>query len=416
MGNAESTGAADAAADKTQEKRADAGVGFHVLGVARGSVAWRSGLQPVFDWIVAVDGVRVSDADADAGRVLAALAATLRLAPPPTLTVFSVRTKQVRPVTIDFPANSIANVNANANYALGLTLRLCRIPNSFPVWHILNIHKNSPAESAAFIPHSDYIIGLISAPVKDGAFVLTDRDSLFELVQSRVGAVVPLAVYNVVLDSLRRVDLVPRYGWGGKGCIGADIGFGPLHTIPLLTQTVNSSVSENSAPTKPVMRIISRSINNNSDLSAHDHGGHSLHDNSHSHDSAHSHDDSYSENIHSNNSSHIHGKNHSHSISHPTSSSNDHNDYDHHSHSHNDHNNQSSNENHEIISPDDDNQREQQLHPSDGHENSHLHYLDGTNLGDAGGYSEMQHGGHDEGGHSAHSHGAGVDSHNHFHS
>ena len=42
-----------------------------------------------------------------------------------------------------------------------------------------------------------------------------------------------LWVYNSEFDVVREVELVPRRGWGGEGALGAVLGFGALHRLPL---------------------------------------------------------------------------------------------------------------------------------------------------------------------------------------
>lgn len=40
-------------------------------------------------------------------------------------------------------------------------------------------------------------------------------------------------VYNSEFDVVREVELVPRRGWGGEGALGAVLGFGALHRLPV---------------------------------------------------------------------------------------------------------------------------------------------------------------------------------------
>lgn len=42
-----------------------------------------------------------------------------------------------------------------------------------------------------------------------------------------------LWVYNSEFDVVREVDLIPRRGWGGEGALGAVLGFGALHRLPV---------------------------------------------------------------------------------------------------------------------------------------------------------------------------------------
>ena len=42
-----------------------------------------------------------------------------------------------------------------------------------------------------------------------------------------------LWVYNSEFDVVREVELVPARGWGGEGALGAVLGFGALHRLPI---------------------------------------------------------------------------------------------------------------------------------------------------------------------------------------
>jgi hypothetical protein len=43
---------------------------------------------------------------------------------------------------------------------------------------------------------------------------------------------IQLYVYNVEADLVREVTLTPDSNWGGKGCLGCDIGYCYLYHIP----------------------------------------------------------------------------------------------------------------------------------------------------------------------------------------
>ncbi|KAI9342056.1 GRASP55/65 PDZ-like domain-containing protein [Zopfochytrium polystomum] len=135
---------------------------------------------------------------------------------------------------------------------------------------------------------------------------LPSRDSLFDLIESRLGASVKLVVYNSVLDCFREVVLNPSREWGGRGSIGCDIGYGPHHRIPrrapadrpLMAASLSTPPPpptgdpEKLKPSGPVMRIIapgplSRSTAfRRSSLSPD-----TEHSHSHAHDHGHSHGD-----------------------------------------------------------------------------------------------------------------------------
>lgn len=42
-----------------------------------------------------------------------------------------------------------------------------------------------------------------------------------------------LWVYNSEFDVVREVELVPTRGWGGEGAVGAELGYGALHRLPV---------------------------------------------------------------------------------------------------------------------------------------------------------------------------------------
>lgn len=42
-----------------------------------------------------------------------------------------------------------------------------------------------------------------------------------------------LWVYNSEFDVVREVELVPTRGWGGEGALGAELGYGALHRLPV---------------------------------------------------------------------------------------------------------------------------------------------------------------------------------------
>lgn len=70
---------------------------------------------------------------------------------------------------------------------LGLSMRLCTPEFSLDnVWHVLDVHEGSPAESAGLVPYGDYIIGYSGG-------VLERESDFYELVEAHVDK--PLRVY-----------------------------------------------------------------------------------------------------------------------------------------------------------------------------------------------------------------------------
>ena len=110
---------------------------------------------------------------------------------------------------------------------LGLYLQLAPLNSTQNIWHVLTIPSPlSPAHQAGLLPHSDYILGSPSGTLKGEA-------ALGELVEDHLNRSLVLWVYNSEFDVVREVELVPRRGWGGEGALGAVLGFGALHRLPM---------------------------------------------------------------------------------------------------------------------------------------------------------------------------------------
>lgn len=114
-----------------------------------------------------------------------------------------------------------------ANPSLGLALQLAPLSSTQHIWHVLSIPSPlSPAYRAGFLPHSDYIIGTPSG-------TLRGESALGELVEDHLDRTLVLWVYNSEFDVVREVELVPTKGWGGEGAVGAELGYGALHRLPV---------------------------------------------------------------------------------------------------------------------------------------------------------------------------------------
>jgi hypothetical protein len=111
--------------------------------------------------------------------------------------------------------------------SLGLTLQLAPLNSTFNIWHVLTIPSPlSPAHLAGLLPHSDYILGTPSGSLRGEA-------ALGELVEDHLNRSLVLWVYNSEFDVVREVELIPRRGWGGEGALGAVLGYGALHRLPV---------------------------------------------------------------------------------------------------------------------------------------------------------------------------------------
>lgn len=124
-------------------------------------------------------------------------------------------------------SHTISVAVPTAPATLGLTLQLAPLNSTQNIWHVLNIPSPlSPAYQAGLLPHSDYILGSPSGTLKGEA-------ALGELVEDHLNRSLVLWVYNSEFDVVREVELVPRRGWGGEGALGAILGFGALHRLPV---------------------------------------------------------------------------------------------------------------------------------------------------------------------------------------
>lgn len=109
---------------------------------------------------------------------------------------------------------------------LGVSIRFCSFEGANEnVWHILEVHPSSPAELAGLRSFSDYIIGADS--------ILHESEDLFTLIETHENKQLKLYVYNCDEDKCREVVITPNSKWGGDGSLGAGIGFGYLHRIPI---------------------------------------------------------------------------------------------------------------------------------------------------------------------------------------
>lgn len=59
------------------------------------------------------------------------------------------------------------------------------------------------------------------------------ESALGELVEDHLDRTLVLWVYNSEFDVVREVELVPTRGWGGEGALGAELGYGALHRLPI---------------------------------------------------------------------------------------------------------------------------------------------------------------------------------------
>lgn len=60
----------------------------------------------------------------------------------------------------------------------------------------------------------------------------SDPDVLEEVLGKNLEQTVDFYVYNTETDTVRTATLMPNLKWGGRGCLGAEVGHGYLHGLP----------------------------------------------------------------------------------------------------------------------------------------------------------------------------------------
>ncbi|KAL4810898.1 GRASP55/65 PDZ-like domain-containing protein [Aspergillus unguis] len=194
----------------SQQSRSDNAFGFQVLRNTDAEVP----LEPWFDFIVGINGRLIDDPDPNLFATEVRNCAGSRV----TFAVWSAKGQRTHTISIAVPPS---------NPTLGLALQLAPLSSTQNIWHVLNIPSPlSPAYKAGLLPHSDYIIGTPSG-------TLRGESALGELVEDHLDRTLVLWVYNSEFDVVRTVDLVPTRGWGGEGALGAELGFGALHRLPV---------------------------------------------------------------------------------------------------------------------------------------------------------------------------------------
>ncbi|GIC88247.1 putative Golgi reassembly stacking protein [Aspergillus udagawae] len=171
-------------------------------------------LEPWFDFIVGINGHPIEDPDPNlfATEVRNCAGASV------TFEIWSAKGQKTH--TVSIPVNP-------SDPTLGVALQLAPLSSTQHIWHVLSIPSPlSPAYRAGLLPHSDYIIGTPSGTLRGDA-------ALGELVEDHLNRTLVLWVYNSEFDVVREVELVPTRGWGGEGALGAELGYGALHRLPV---------------------------------------------------------------------------------------------------------------------------------------------------------------------------------------
>ncbi|EED23436.1 Golgi reassembly stacking protein, putative [Talaromyces stipitatus ATCC 10500] len=187
----------------------DNSFGFQILRNKDGDLP----LEPWFDFIIGINGHLIEpDHNLFVTEVRNCAGSSV------SLEIWSAKGQRTH--TISIPVSK-------ENPSLGLTLQLAPLSVTQHIWHVLSIPSPlSPAYLAGLLEHSDYILGSPSG-------TLRGESALGELVEDHLNRSLVLWVYNSEFDVVREVELVPTRGWGGEGALGAVLGYGALHRLPV---------------------------------------------------------------------------------------------------------------------------------------------------------------------------------------
>ncbi|NWU51637.1 GORS1 protein, partial [Dromas ardeola] len=206
--------------------------GFHVHGVQENSPAQQGGLEPFFDFIIAIGHTRLNKENNMLKDLLKANAEKAV-----KLEVYNIKTMKIREVEV-IPSNMWGGQGL-----LGASVRFCSFQGANEhVWHVLDVEPASPAALAGLQPYTDYIVGSDQ--------ILQESEDFFSLIECHEGKPLKLMVYNTEADSIREVVVTPNGAWGGEGSLGCGIGYGYLHRIP--TQSLVSKKTPESKPPSPL--------------------------------------------------------------------------------------------------------------------------------------------------------------------
>ncbi|NWW60921.1 GORS1 protein, partial [Ifrita kowaldi] len=182
--------------------------------VQENSPAQQGGLEPFFDFIIAIGHTRLNKENNMLKDLLKANAEKAV-----KLEVYNIKTMKIREVEV-IPSNMWGGQGL-----LGASVRFCSFQGAHEhVCHVLDVEPSSPAALAGLQPYTDYIVGSDQ--------ILQESEDFFSLIESHEGKPLKLMVYNTEADSIREVVVTPNGAWGGEGSLGCGIGYGYLHRIP----------------------------------------------------------------------------------------------------------------------------------------------------------------------------------------
>ncbi|ODQ67671.1 hypothetical protein NADFUDRAFT_50092 [Nadsonia fulvescens var. elongata DSM 6958] len=251
--------------------------GFRILSVAKDSLASQLGLEPLFDFIIAVNDTPLTtllvDTNQEPTRNLTppseevddfsnpyAIRPTVLPTPSPStssrsvvisteaapidfflyliqqatpgspvaLDIWSAKGRTIRQVAFALPDNTSPG-------SLGISIQWTPLSVSDNVWHVLNVAPNSPAAQAGLLAQSDFIVAAEGGRLSVGGEDLLSRvvgAHYAQQQQSGESSPLTLFVYNADYNVIRPVHINPRRNWGGDGLLGCGVGYGLLHRLP----------------------------------------------------------------------------------------------------------------------------------------------------------------------------------------
>jgi len=213
-------------------------LGYRVLGVQPNSPASKAGLVSFLDFLVGADqkmllgsGENLEEGDEyDDVDLPAMLRDHLNM--PLELLVYNIKSQESRLVTL-IPSSSWGGAGL-----LGVTIRLDDYGGADErLIRVLTVEHNSPAAIAGLLPEKDYLLGTTTESFED-------TSSLSDTLHRNIDKVCEIYVYNTDSDVVRVVALMPTWSWGGGGLLGAEVGTGYLHRLPLSARKTSGTSIE----------------------------------------------------------------------------------------------------------------------------------------------------------------------------
>lgn len=193
--------------------------GWRILEVLPNGPCSDKGLCVYFDFIVGVNGVRLTTSSEEFWDTI-----TNKKDVEIVMTVFNYKTRVKRDILMT------PNNNWGGDGLLGLVV----VRDDFTkcdqqAVRVLKVHEDSPAFKAGLQAQTDYILG---TPI--AAF--TEFSIFRDTVADYMDQALPIYVYNSEQATVRMVEIVPSSKWPGEGVLGCITGDGYLHQIPSLME------------------------------------------------------------------------------------------------------------------------------------------------------------------------------------